>query len=62
MSEYCLLKLHEVRKRTSLGKSTIYRNIKKGTFPPPRRVGDTMARWSSRDIDQWIEQQRAANQ
>jgi len=62
MSDQCLLKLHEVRKRTSLGTSTIYRHIKAGKFPPPRRIGDTMARWNSQDIEQWIEQQRAANQ
>lgn len=57
MSSQSLLKLKEVEQRTSLGKSTIYRRIKEGTFPPPRRIGDTMSRWNSLDIERWIEQQ-----
>lgn len=49
-----LLKLAEVQHRTSLGRSTIYRMLDKGTFPQPMQVSAAMVRWRECDVDAWI--------
>ena len=49
-----LLRLRDVQIKTALGRSTIYRRIKAGTFPPPTRLGDFTVRWRASDIDAWI--------
>lgn len=49
-----LLRLREVKERTGLGKSTIYRKIAAGTFPKPVSVGGQSVRWRESDIGQWI--------
>lgn len=51
-----LLPRAEVELRTGLAKSTIYKRIAAGSFPPPRREpGTHMVRWLESEIDQWIE-------
>lgn len=50
-----LLKLAEVQQRTSLGRSTIYRMLDKGTFPQPMQVSGSMVRWREQDVEGWIE-------
>lgn len=50
-----LLKLRDVKARTSLGHSTIYRKMAAGTFPKPRQLGPGCVRWMESEIDYWIE-------
>lgn len=50
-----LLRLREVIARTGMGKSTIYRKIKKGLFPAPVSVGGQSVRWRESDIDRWMQ-------
>ena len=39
--------------KTSLSRPTIYRLIKKGQFPSPRKVG-TKSVWEEEAIDSWL--------
>jgi len=51
-----LLKLSDVIELTSLSKSTIYRLVKRGEFPPPLKIGDQCSRWRREDLKQWTAQ------
>lgn len=49
-----LLRLAEVRKRTGLGRTTIYRKISAGSFPGQTQISDGLVAWYESDIDAWI--------
>ena len=51
-----LLRLSELRGRVGLGRSTIYRRISEGTFPPPKCLGGRAVAWLESDVDDWIAQ------
>ena len=48
-----LLKLTDVTRATSLGRSTIYRRISEGTFPAPLRLSEGCVRWDLQDLEAW---------
>jgi len=48
-----LARLPIVLKVTGLGRSTIYRWIADGTFPPPVRLGPRAVAWRWSDLDHW---------
>jgi len=57
MSEYTderLLRLRDVKEKTGLGSSTIYRRLADGSFPVPRILGPNTVRWLQSEIDAWI--------
>ena len=43
---------------TGLGRSTIYRLIANGAFPPPVRLGPRAGGWRWSDLDRWSESRR----
>lgn len=49
-----LLRLPDVEKKTSLGKSTIYRLLNKGEFPKPIKPTATVTAWKESEVDAWI--------
>jgi len=49
-----LLRLRDVKQKTGLGSSTIYRRIADGTFPAPRSLGPNTVRWLQSEVDAWI--------
>lgn len=49
-----LLRIGEVRARTTLSSATIYRKIDKGTFPPSHRISEGLVAWYESDIDAWV--------
>ncbi len=53
-----LLPLAEVRKRTGLSRSTIYRQMDAGRFPHPLKVGDLAVRWPESAITAWMSKLR----
>jgi prophage regulatory protein len=55
-----LLRLPEVRKRVGLGKTMIYELIANGRFPRPYKITPAAARWSEREIEEWIERVKGA--
>lgn len=54
MTEERLLTAKEVMSRTGLSRMTIYRYVKAGTFPPPRKLSAGAIRWHSGIIENWI--------
>ncbi len=55
MSEIYLMRIKEVSQRTGLSRSTIYRMISEGTFPPSHNLGVKARAWSSNDVQIWID-------
>ena len=49
-----LLRLRDVKTKTGLGSSTIYRYIQAGTFPAPVKIGGFTSRWRESQVDAWI--------
>ena len=49
------IRIDEVKRRAGLGKTMIYRLIKQGEFPPPYKLSPFAARWSEREITDWID-------
>ncbi len=54
-----LLRLRDVKVKTSLGTTTIYRMMADGEFPQPLRLGTGTVRWRESKIDQWISELEA---
>jgi predicted DNA-binding transcriptional regulator AlpA len=50
-----LLRLPEVSKLTSLGKSTINLWVAQGRFPAPTPLSATIKVWRLSDVENWIE-------
>lgn len=50
-----IIRLKTVLVRTGLSRSTIYRKITEGTFPPQIRISINGAGWHESDINRWIE-------
>lgn len=49
-----LLRLPEVKRRVGLGRSTIYRRMRDGTFPTARDLGGGVIAWSEAEVSEWI--------
>ena len=49
-----IIRMDTVRDRTGLSRSTIYRKIAEGTFPPQIKISINGAGWRESDIDRWI--------
>lgn len=55
MSANKILRLDEVMKRVSVGRTFIYKGIKEGTFPKQIHLGSKSVGWLEKEIDEWIE-------
>lgn len=51
-----LLRLPQVQTATGYKRSTIYRLIQEGKFPPPILLGDRATAWIEDEINRWIQQ------
>jgi prophage regulatory protein len=51
-----ILRLPEVKQRTGLSTSSIYRRIAQGLFPRSIPIGPRAVGWLASAIDEWIEQ------
>jgi prophage regulatory protein len=49
-----IIRLKTVLGRTGLSRSTIYRKIAEGTFPPRIKISVNGAGWRESDISQWV--------
>jgi prophage regulatory protein len=52
-----LIRLSQVMDIVGLGKTMIYKLMKVGAFPLPRKIGDNASRWSEQEIYRWVENQ-----
>ena len=50
-----LLTVNDVSAKTRISRSTIYRKVKAGEFPQPRKTGSKSIHWIEAEIDEWIE-------
>lgn len=48
------LRLPEVKERTSLSRSEIYRRIAAGEFPKQRRLSHRISVWLESEIEAWL--------
>lgn len=49
-----LLPIDAVMQITGLGKTTIYRKMRGGTFPKACKPGGASTRWSEREVRDWL--------
>lgn len=49
-----IIRLKTVLDRTGLSRSTVYRKIAEGTFPPQLRISVNGAGWSETEINRWV--------
>ena len=49
-----LLRIADVSKKTTLGKSTIWLKMGQGLFPKPTKLSPAINVWKESDIDSWI--------
>ena len=49
-----IVRMKTVLARTGLSKSTIYRKITDGTFPPRIKISINGAGWRESDINRWV--------
>lgn len=57
---YTLLRLPEVKARTGLTRSGLYRQIAAGTFPRPCKLGPRASAWPEHEVTAWCEARVAA--
>ena len=54
-----ILRFAEVRSRTGLSRATVYRRVRRGTFPIPLDLGNGQGHhqlgWIEQEISDWIE-------
>jgi prophage regulatory protein len=50
-----IVRLPAVLDRTGLSRSTVYRKIAEGTFPPQVRVSLNGVGWRESDLNEWID-------
>jgi prophage regulatory protein len=56
-----ILRTREVIALTKMPRSTIYDQIKDGTFPAPFKIGRQAVAWTSDQIEEWIKERMAAS-
>ncbi len=55
-----LLRLPEVESFSGKKRSTIYKEIKQGKFPAPKRIGARSVAWRAGDLMDWLESRPVA--
>ena len=60
-SDNRLLRLSEVQARCGLSRSSLYRQMRNGSFPKPLKVGLRAIRWSESEITAWMESRPRAS-
>ena len=49
-----IIRLRTVLDRTGLSRSTLYRKIGEGSFPPQLRIRVHGAGWSEAEVERWV--------
>lgn len=55
-----LERLPQVKARTGLCRSSLYRAIASGDFPAPIKLGERASAWNAAEVDSWIASRIAA--
>ena len=56
-----ILRFQQVRARTGLSRSTIYRRLAEGAFPNSVQLGARAVGWIESEVDEWIHQRIEAS-
>ena len=56
-----MVKLDAVRDITKKSRSSIYKDIKAGTFPAPYRTGERSVAWKPAELRDWLDNLVVAN-
>ena len=57
-----MLRIKQVSEKTSKGPSTIWADVKKGTFPKPVKLSPKTTAWTDESIDIWLKEKIAESQ
>lgn len=49
-----IIRMKTVQARTGLSRSTIYRKMTEGTFPPQLKISANGAGWHESEINRWV--------
>ena len=55
LEERRIIRIDEVSQLTGLARSTIYKKVSEGSFPPPVRLGARSVGWRLTNIDLWLQ-------
>ena len=55
------LRINEVVKMLSVGKSTIWAWVKESKFPKPIKLSEFVTVWKLSDIEEWVQQKEINN-
>ena len=58
MSDLKVIKIATVKELTTLSVSSIYRLMKKGTFPKQIKLGERSSAWFLEEIYNWLEKKK----
>lgn len=53
-SKDSLIRLADVKRRTGLSRTTIYKKVGQGKFPKPTPISEGLVAWYESDIDTWV--------
>ena len=54
MQDHQMLRAPEVMARTGLSRTTIWRKVKDGSFPPPLVISQNSIGWPAKTIADWL--------
>ncbi len=54
MEELQFYRVSELTKILSVSRASIYNWLKKGTFPKPIKISDSVTVWRKSDIEDWV--------
>lgn len=55
MTTPTLIRIPKVESMTGLGRHTIYRKVKDGTFPKPVMLGERASVWLETEVEEWLQ-------
>lgn len=50
-----IITAREVSKRVGLSRTSVWRLVKRGDFPPPLRLSSQRRGWIDREISEWLD-------
>lgn len=61
VSQLRVIRLPEVKQRTGLSRSSIYRLMAESNFPQSCKLGERIIAWVESDIDRWLAEKIASS-
>jgi len=55
MSKFKAFRVKDLTQILGISKESVYNWVRKGKFPPPRKIGERVSIWLEEDIRKWLE-------